>query len=85
MADATSIHREYLEAVNQHDLARIRQLFHPDYTYLGADGVEQQGPEAGVAQIEGFVTAFPDLRIDLSHLLACGESSVLEGTLRGTH
>jgi steroid delta-isomerase-like uncharacterized protein len=31
------------------------------------------------------ILAFPDLRIDLSHLLACGESSVLEGTLRGTH
>jgi hypothetical protein len=31
------------------------------------------------------VTAFPDLRIDLTHQHACGEASVLEGTLRGTH
>src|SRR5207253_109781 len=75
MADATSIHLAYLEAVNQHDLARIRALFHPDYTYLGADGVEHQGPDAGVAQVEGFVTAFPDLRIDVAHQHACAEAS----------
>jgi steroid delta-isomerase-like uncharacterized protein len=85
MADAASIHLAYLEAVNRHDLARIGELFHPDYTYLGADGVEHQGPDAGVAQVEGFVTAFPDLRIELSHHHACGEASVLEGTVRGTH
>jgi steroid delta-isomerase-like uncharacterized protein len=85
MADANSVHAAYLEAVNDHDLASVRELFHPDYTYLGADGVEHQGPEAGVAQVEGFVTAFPDLRIELTHQHSCGDVSVLEGTVRGTH
>ena len=85
MADAAAIHLAYLEAVNDHDLTKVRELFHPDYTYLGADGVEQQGREAGVAQVAGFLTAFPDLRLDLDHRHACGEVSVLEATARGTH
>jgi hypothetical protein len=44
MADVTTIHLAYLNAVKEHDLARIWELFHPSYTYLGADGVEHQGP-----------------------------------------
>src|SRR2546429_4900417 len=84
MADATSIHQAFLDAVNDHDLARIRDLFHADYTYLGADGVLHHGPEAGVAQVQGFVAAFPDLRIELTHVHGGGGSPVLEGIVRGT-
>jgi steroid delta-isomerase-like uncharacterized protein len=85
MADAAAIHLEMLEAVNRHDVNRFRELLHADYTYLGTDGVEHQGPEAGVAQVEPFVTAFPDLRLGLDHHHSCGDVSVIEFTARGTH
>src|SRR6202035_3597291 len=85
VADAVAIHVDYLESVNQHDLGRIRGMYHQDYTYTGADGVEQQGPEAGVAQVRGFVEAFPDLRLTARHTHACGAVSIVEATARGTH
>jgi steroid delta-isomerase-like uncharacterized protein len=85
MADAAAVHRAYLDAVNRHDLAGVRGMFHPDYTYRGADGVEHRGPDAGVAQVQGFLAAFPDLRLDPGPHHACGDVSVLEVTARGTH
>jgi steroid delta-isomerase-like uncharacterized protein len=85
MADAAAIHLEYLESVNKHDLERIRELLHEGYTYLGADGVQQEGPDAGVALVEGYLIAFPDLRLDVTHSHMCGDASVLEVVARGTH
>jgi steroid delta-isomerase-like uncharacterized protein len=85
MADAAAIHLEMLDLVNRRDIARFREMLHPDYTYTGADGVELQGPDAGVAQVEGFVNAFPDLRLDLTHHYPCGDVSVIEFRGRGTH
>jgi steroid delta-isomerase-like uncharacterized protein len=85
MADAAAIHLEMLDAVNKRDIPRFRDLLHPDYTYTGADGVEHQGPDAGVAQVETFVAAFPDLRLDLNNHHAAGDASVVEFTARGTH
>ena len=37
---------------------------HPDYAYIGEDGVEQAGPDAAVAVAELYTTAFPDLRFE---------------------
>src|SRR5919201_6289570 len=58
-ADSTAIHLDYFECVNKRDLDRIRALFHDDYTYTGADGVEQRGLEAGLAQLQGFPRRVP--------------------------
>jgi steroid delta-isomerase-like uncharacterized protein len=85
MADAAGIHVEMLECVNKRDLARFRELLHPDYTYTGADGVEHEGPDAGVGVVETFTTAFPDLILNLNQHHSCGEVSVIEFTARGTH
>ena len=52
MPDAASIQREMLEAVERRDFDRLRELIHPDYTYIGGDGVERAGAEAAVAVAE---------------------------------
>jgi steroid delta-isomerase-like uncharacterized protein len=85
IVDATAMHLDYLDRVNHADLGRIRAMFHKDYTYTGADGVEQRGPEAGVAQVQGFVTAFPGLTLTANHRHVVGDVSIIEATARGTH
>ena len=84
MADAGAVHREYVEAVDRHDLVRIRELFHDSYTYTGADGVVHEGPEAGIAQIEPFLKGFPDLRFDVRRQFLDGDTSVMEAVAKGT-
>jgi ketosteroid isomerase-like protein len=84
MADAAAVHRAYVEAVNQQDLVRVRELFDETYTYTGADGVVHKGPEAGIAQIEPFLKGFPDLRLDVRLQHVSGDTSIMEAVAKGT-
>ena len=85
MADAAALHEEYVEAVQRQDLAFIREILHPDYTYTGADG-SLGGADAGLAVAETYGKAFPDLvlRIDRHHV-ASGDVSIVEIVATGTH
>jgi ketosteroid isomerase-like protein len=57
MSDAATIQREMFAAIERRDFDRLRELAHPDYTYVGTDGVEHEGVEAGVAVAELYTTA----------------------------
>ncbi|HZQ27460.1 MAG TPA: ester cyclase [Acidimicrobiales bacterium] len=85
MSDAARVHQDMLEAVTEQDIERFRALLHPDYTYTGNDGVELPGVDAGVAQVEIYVRAFPDLTFELRCQYAEGNASIMEFTARGTH
>ncbi len=86
MADPASIAREYMEAWNRRDFARYRELIHPQYSYTGADGQRQDGPEAGMAVAQMFANAFPDGKIDIQHIHPAGDKiAVVEFIGRGTH
>jgi len=86
MEDAASLHRDMLDAVQARDYGRFRDLLHADYTYLGGDGVEQKGADAGVAVVETYTGAFPDLVLEVrNHYSAGHDVSVLEFTAKGTH
>lgn len=85
MADAAAIALEMLEKVNARDLDGFREALHPDYTYRGADGVEQKGPDVGVGVVETFTTAFPDLKLTLRHQFTDGDVSIVEFRATGTH
>ena len=85
MADAGAIHLEMLELFDRHDLVRLRETLHPDYSYRGPDAVERKGPEAGMAVVAGALAAFPDLRVAVDHHYCFDDISVVEFTVRGTH
>jgi steroid delta-isomerase-like uncharacterized protein len=86
MADAPRLHRAMLDAVMEQDFGKLRSLYHPDYVYLSADGVEQPGADAGVAVAETYTHAFPDLTFEVrSQYAASGDVSVIEMTAHGTH
>ncbi|HUF32525.1 MAG TPA: ester cyclase [Acidimicrobiales bacterium] len=85
MADVASIHREMFDVIHHRDFTRLRDLYHPEYTYRGPDG-EQGDAEAGAAVAETYLSAFPDLAFTIDHQFSPNEStSVIEMTARGTH
>jgi steroid delta-isomerase-like uncharacterized protein len=84
MADAASIHVEMVESVTGRNYDRLRELYHPDYEYWGADGTSG-GADVGLAVAEMYATAFPDLTLTIDHQTSCGDVSVVEFTARGTH
>lgn len=85
MPRSTDIVREYIECWNRRDWDRQRSLMHPQYTYTGGDGVEQRGPDAGLAIARMFAAAFPDGRIEIVNCRADGDFVTTEFIGRGTH
>ena len=86
MPDAATIQREMFAAVEGRDFDRLRELIHPDYTYIGGDGVERAGAEAAVAVAEYYTTAFPDLSFEVRAGHAPSDDvAILELIARGTH
>lgn len=86
MSNAATLHRRYLEAAIARDFDAIRKLYHPDFVYMSGNGVEQKGAEAGIAVVDTYTTAFPDLRFDIRHQFAPDfETSIIEFTAYGTH
>lgn len=85
MADAASIHREMFDVIQQHDVTRLRDLYHPEYSYRGTDG-ETGDIEAAVAVAETYVAAFPDLSFTIvDQYLPNPHVSIVEFVARGTH
>jgi predicted ester cyclase len=85
MATPSTIHREMLDAVGHHDLARFRGLLHAEYTYTGGDGKELSGPDAGAAVPEMYLAAFPDLAFEIKAVYTQGDLAIAEFVCRGTH
>lgn len=85
MADAAAIQQEMFETIQQRDFLHLRDLYHPEYAYLGADGTSG-GIELGLAVAETYTGAFPDLTMTVEHQhVVSGDISIMEITATGTH
>jgi steroid delta-isomerase-like uncharacterized protein len=86
MANAESIAREMVDAINRDDMAAYKSLLHPEYSYRGPDGQVERGQDAGVAVIQMYRNAFPnDLKIEIQNIYAAGDTAVVEFIGGGTH
>ena len=86
MANAESVAREAMDAINRNDMPRYRELLHPEYTYRGPDGQVQRGPDAGVATVQTYRTAFPDdMALDIQGVHSSGDTAIVEFIGKGTH
>src|SRR5262249_23040164 len=85
MSDAAAIARGMLDKVNARDIDGFREMLHSEYTYCGPGGVEHEGADVGVAVVTTFTTAFPDLKLMLTHQYTDGDVSILEFRATGTH
>jgi len=85
MANVSDIHRQILDAWNRRDWDSFRGLLHPEYRYIGPDGKELVGPEAGLNLAKMYANAFPDGKLEAKNVFGTGETAVCEFVARGTH
>ena len=85
MANASDIHRQILDAWNRRDWESYRSFLHSDYRYIGPDGKELAGPEAGLNLAKMYANAFPDGKIEIKNVFVAGTTAVCEFVARGTH
>ena len=85
MPDPASIAREYLEAAPRRQFEKVRQLFHPQYSYTGGDGQRQEGAEAGIAVADMYTAAFPDVKLEIKQTHVTGDVVIVEFVASGTH
>lgn len=79
----------FLEEVHNGNLEVVDELISPQYIDRTALPGQTEAPVLGrelVAQeYAAFLTAFPDLRVEIEYLLAEGDRVVSRGRLQGTH
>lgn len=86
MTNAAAVHQAMFDAIRARDYDGLRNLCDADYVYTGADGVEQKGADAGVAVAEMYLTAFPDVSLEITEQWAPSDDvSIIEFVARGSH
>lgn len=84
MNNSENIMREYQQAFSDHDIQKVRQLLHPQYSHTGSDGQRREGIEAGIEIASMYMNAFPDLNIDIKTVYSMGDVVVSEFIAQGT-
>jgi predicted ester cyclase len=83
--DNRAIVRRYIdEVINRGEVRLIPELVSPDYVIHCPEG-DLYGPEGARLDLVELRAAFPDLRLDVTHLVADGELVARYCTLHGTH
>ena len=82
--DNKALVRRWYEEFNQRNLARVDELFTPDYVYHNPP-TTLHGREEFKQFLSLYLTAFPDARFTVEDELAEGDLVASRSTLRGTH
>ena len=85
MGDVADAAREFVDAFNSHDEARIREGYADDVKFEapGAEGLS--GADGATQYSMGYIRAFPDVRLTATNQIEAGEWIALEFTYDGTH
>ena len=86
-ADKLVARQWFDEVWNQKSAAAIDRMFHPTgkaYGFGGPDGV-LEGPEAFKQAHRDFVSAFPDVHVDIDEILSEGDQVAIRWTATMTH
>ena len=84
--DNLKLARQTIEAWNAHDPDRLAKMV--DEKWLAESDTLQapvNGPQGARAFVTTYITAFPDLRLDVDQMLAEGDFVVTRWTATGTH
>ncbi len=82
--DNKALVRRWYEDFNQRNLARVDELFTPDYVYHNPP-TTLHGPEEFKQFLSLYLTAFPDARFTVEDELAEGDRVASRSTFHGTH
>jgi uncharacterized protein (TIGR02246 family) len=75
----------YTAAWCSQDAARVASFYSPEGSLTINDGPAAQGRAAIAASAQGFMTAFPDLKVMMDGLSAEGDRAVYRWSLTGTN
>lgn len=76
---------EGFEALNAHDVSRMKESRASGYVFEGPGGSGPAGSDEEAAYLQGFIDAFPDLHFDLTHKIAQDDVVVINWVVTGTH
>ncbi len=73
------------DTFNAHDLEGFASVLADDVHFQAPGGVGGQGKDACVGFYGGWLSAFPDGRVNVDDVYFIGDVAVEEGAFRGTH
>ena len=76
--------RLFNEAMNQRRFELLNEIIAPEFVNHGMPGA-QQGPEGMRQILQGFLDAFPDMKITVEHIVAEGDMVATRGHWVGTN
>ena len=85
MSHARDIGQRFVDAFNEHDEQRIRELNGENAVIEAPGDIKVEGRDAATEYALGWLRAFPDARISVHNELVDGDWVVQEFTFSGTH
>lgn len=73
------------EAINGNNLSDLKELIAPNVVDHDPAPYQEPGPEGFIRFFQTFIAAFPDLAIDVEHMVADEENVSIAYTVTGTH
>jgi hypothetical protein len=73
------------DTFNAHDLDGFAEVLADDVVFSAPGGLQGEGKKACVEFYGGWLSAFPDGRVDVHHVHFIDDVAVEEGTFSGTH
>ena len=84
--DSGAVVRKFFEAMNGQDLDQVASLASEDVEFVDvAAGEEIHGREQWRQYCGRYLKGFPDMRLELTNLVATDDSAFVEAIARGTH
>lgn len=77
--------QQFGEAINSGNLERFKELMSPNVVDHDPAPDQGPGPEGFIHFFETFRAAFPDLKVDVKHMVADEENVSIAYTVTGTH
>ncbi len=84
MTSPIEIVREFIDAINRHDVAMITSLMTKSHRFVDAKGVELTGRERLHDAWQGYFSLFPDYQIEVEHIIDEGHHVAVFGVASGT-
>jgi len=84
MSEARDLAEAHIRAFNERAWGRAAEIYAPDLAVT-----EPGGPVSGIEEFighaQGFTTAFPDSRMEVTAIIESGSQVAVEGVYSGTH
>jgi ketosteroid isomerase-like protein len=84
MPNPTDTVRQFVAAINAHDVAAIAALLSDDHVFIDSLGQRVEGAQTMRAGWRGYFAMCPDYRIRLNHVMSEGDTVLASGAAGGT-